>query len=421
MPSIICLHQDSAIQKHRSIITRIHDIGPGAIVAAAFIGPGTVTVCTLAGAGFGYALLWALVFATIATIVLQEMSARLGVVTGRGLGETLAQLLERSFWRRPIVLLVGVALYLGNAAYEAGNLSGAALGVAAIAGNSPMVSNLSVLAISMLAAFLLLGGSYRVIERVLLALVGIMALAFLATFVIVRPDLGAIRDGIVTPVIPDGALLTVIALIGTTVVPYNLFLHSTAATRKWSGAENLSAARADTVIAIGLGGLVAILIVSTAAASLFGLGLQANSAADMANQFQPLFGAYSKYLLGIGLFAAGLTSAITAPLATGYAMKEILRLGGSHESRHFRLIAISVIVIGAGFSLTGIRPIEIIIAAQIANGLLLPLIATILLYVLNQEKLLGRYANGPLANLLGSVVVLVASGLGIRSIILALG
>ncbi len=402
-------------------MARIRDIGPGALVTAAFIGPGTVTACTLAGADFGYTLLWALAFATIATIVLQEMAARLGVVTGRGLGETLAVLLENSLWRWPLVLLIGVALFAGNAAYEAGNLAGAALGVAAVAGDAPAVFTASVVTISIFAAALLLSGSYRAIERVLLALVAIMALAFVATFAIVRPDFGALLGGLFTPALPDGALLTVIALIGTTVVPYNLFLHSTAASRKWSGAENLSAARADTVIAIGLGGLIAILIVSTAAASLFASGLEATSAADMASQFQPLFGSYSAYLLGIGLFAAGLTSAITAPLATGYAMSEILKLGGGDGSRAFRAIAVSVIVIGAALSLTGIRPIEIIVAAQIANGLLLPLIAAFLLYALNQKQVLGRYVNGPLANVLSVGVLLVASGLGVRSIVFALG
>ena len=391
------------------------------MVTAAFIGPGTVTACTLAGASFGYALLWALVFATFATIVLQEMAARLGVVTQKGLGETLAELLQSSVWKWPLVILVGLALYLGNAAYQAGNLSGAALGVSAIAGEGTAAFSLSVIAIALLAAALLLAGSYRAIERVLLALVALMALAFVATFAIVGPDLLALGKGLVTPAIPEGALLTVIALIGTTVVPYNLFLHSTAVRNRWSGPQDLPAARADTVIAIGLGGLIALLIVSTAAASLFAAGIEAENAADMARQFEPLFGAGSKYLLGAGLFAAGLTSAITAPLATGYAMSEILRLGAGQDSRAFRLIALSVIAIGAGIALAGIRPVQIIVTAQFANGLLLPIIAGFLLWVVNRREVLGSHANGWLANLLGFGVVLVAAGLGLRLVLRAAG
>ena len=403
------------------MIARLRNVGPGALVTAAFIGPGTVTACTLAGANHGYTLLWALLFATVATIVLQEMAARLGVVTGKGLGQTIGEELARSVWKWPLVLLVGLALYLGNAAYEAGNLSGAALGIGAIFGETPGVQNASVVAIAVLAGALLLAGSYRLIERVLIALVLAMALAFVATFAVVRPDMAALVRGLFVPDIPDGALLTVIALIGTTVVPYNLFLHSTAASRKWKGAADLPAARADTAISIGLGGLVAILIASTAAASLFAKGLTVESAADMAGQLEPLFGAGAQYLLGLGLFAAGLTSAITAPLATGYAMSEILGLGSGQGSRAFRFIAGSVILIGAAGALSGIRPVEIILTAQFANGLLLPVIAAFLLWVLNRRAILGDHANGALANTLGIGVVLIAAALGLRSILAALG
>ena len=222
------------------------------------------------------------------------------------------------------------------------------------------------------------------------------------------------------PQIPADALLTVVALIGTTVVPYNLFLHASAVRNKWSSAADLPAVRADTAITIGLGGLIAILIASTAAASLFAAGLGAENAADMAAQFEPLFGSSSKYIFGIGLFAAGLTSAVTAPLATGYAMSEILALESGTKSRAFRIIAVSVIVIGAALALSGVRPVEIIVAAQFANGLLLPIVAAFLLYVMNRKEVLGRYANGWAANAAGGAVVLIAAGLGLRLIFNAL-
>ncbi|MEO0591046.1 MAG: Nramp family divalent metal transporter [Pseudomonadota bacterium] len=403
------------------MIARLKTIGPGAMVTAAFIGPGTVTACTLAGANFGYALLWALLFATLATIALQEMSARLGLVTRQGLGANLASLLAVSPLRWPLIGLVGVALYAGNSAYEAGNLSGAALGIEAIAGEGDGVFPLAVAAIAALAAGLLLAGSYQLIERVLLALVALMMLAFVATFAISGPDVAALAAGLFTPVIPDEALLTVIALIGTTIVPYNLFLHASAVARKSGALGDLAAVRADTAISIGIGGLIAILIASTAAASLFAAGIAVESAGDMARQFEPLFGTYSRYLLGLGLFAAGLTSAITAPLATAFAMTEVLRLESGPKSFGFRLIALSVIAIGAGLSLAGIRPVEVILAAQLANGLLLPILAAFLLYAMNQSALLGRYRNGWLANAAGAGVVLVAAGLGLRLVLRAIG
>ncbi len=403
------------------MLNKIRNIGPGAFVAAAFIGPGTVTACTVAGASYGYALLWALLFATLATIILQEMSARLGVVTQKGLGETLAELLHSSVWKWPLFLLIGVALYLGNAAYEAGNLSGAALGIQAVGGDDPALFKWSVGGISILAAALLLGGSYKQIEKVLIGLVLVMAAAFIATFIIVKPDMSAMGRGLFVPKIPDGSLLTVIALIGTTVVPYNLFLHASAVKARWANADDLGAARTDTFAAIGIGGLITILIVTTAAASMFTAGLEVSNASDMAKQFEPLFGSYARYLLGVGFLAAGLSSSITAPLATAYAVTEILKLGQSQKSTMFRLIMLSVIIVGAGLSLTGVKPVTIILSAQFANGLLLPIVACFLLFAMNQKALLGRYANGLWANLLGSLVVLITAGLGIRLILRSIG
>lgn len=401
------------------MIHRLRNLGPGALVTAAFIGPGTVTACTVAGANFGYALLWALVFATLATIALQEMSARLGLVTGKGLGANLSDLFASSWLRWPLIALVGVALYAGNAAYEAGNVSGAALGVEAILGPGHFVP--AVMAIVGLAGVLLLTGSYQLIERALLALVGLMTLAFALTFAITRPDIAALLAGLVKPSVPEGALLTVIALIGTTIVPYNLFFHASAVARKGGDVGDLAAVRADAAISIGLGGLIAILIASTSAASLFAAGIAVENAGDMARQFEPLFGPYSRYLLGVGLLAAGLTSAITAPLATAFAMTEVLRLSEDHKSAAFRLIALSVLAIGAALSLAGIRPVEVILAAQFANGLLLPVIAVFLLYAMNSSELLGRYVNGWLANGAGILVVLVAAGLGLRLVLRAIG
>jgi len=390
-------------------------------VVAAFIGPGTVTTCTLAGANYGFALLWAIVFATVATIVLQEMAARLGVVTQQGLGESLRHIFANSPARWPLFILITLALYMGNAAYEAGNVSGAALGLQAVFDSDASVFRWYVVGISVAAGFLLWQGTYRHIERILLALVALMALSFVTTFVIVRPDIAALSRGLVFPAIPGGALTTVVALIGTTVVPYNLFLHAAAAKEKWQGESDLADARTDTAISIGLGGIIAILIVSTAAASFFGSGLQISSAGDMASQFEPLFGRFSRYLLGLGFLAAGLSSAITAPLATAHVMTELLERKAGPSSRLFKVVGLSVIVVGAVLSLTGIKPLTIILSAQFANGLLLPIVAVFLLFAMNQRRLLGEHTNGPRANALGIGVVLVTAGLGIWSILRATG
>lgn len=398
----------------------LRQIGPGALVAAAFIGPGTVTVCTLAGASFGYALIWALAFATVATIAFQEMSGRLGAVAQKGLGEALRASLARSAFRWPLYALIVLALYVGNAAYEAGNLSGAALGAEAVLG-AAVSFRAWVLVVSALAGVALLRGTYRQLERLLIGLVVLMAIAFVGTFAVTRPDLAAMTRGFLVPNVPDGSLVTVLALIGTTVVPYNLFLHAAAAKAKWAGADDLTALRADAVVSIGLGGLVSIFIVSTAAASLFTQGLSASNAAEMAVQLEPLFGPVAKYLLGAGLLAAGFSSALTAPLATAYAVTELVGVTGPRRLQIFRAVAVSVLLVGSLFALSGVQPITIIVSAQFANGLLLPIVAAFLLHTMNDRRLLGEHVNGRAANALGGLIFLVSLGLGARLVLVAVG
>ena len=394
--------------------------GPGALVTAAFIGPGTVTACTLAGANFGYALLWALVFATFATVILQEMSARLGVVTGSGLGEALMAGAGNPAFKIAIAALVVVALALGNAAYQAGNLTGASLGGEAILGQAGPDRRVIVGVLTLVAGAFLLSGSYKLLERVLIGLVILMSLAFAGSVLITRPDLGAILKGLV-PQLPDGSLFTAIALIGTTIVPYNLFLHASATRERWAGSGDgaLDEARRDTQASVGLGGLISMFILVTAAASLFSSGLVIKSGADLALAIEPAFGQVARYLVGAGLLAAGLSSAITAPMAAAYAVSELLRQ--PPRGPMFRVVALVVLAIGAGIALAGFNPLSVILTAQVANGILLPAVAAFLLVAMNRKSLLGAHVNTTVQNGLGAGVLLVTIGLGARLILRAAG
>lgn len=398
------------------MLKKLRSIGPGALTAAAFIGPGTVTTATLAGAGFGYALTWALLFATIAAIILQEMALRLGVVARMGLGEAaLSAFSKTPALRWGAAGLIIAALFIGNAAYEGGNIAGAALGLdAALGGAAPRFVLCGTIALA--AGALLLFGGYRVIERVLIAMVALMSLCFLAAALIVRPDIAALAKGLFIPSLPDGALVIALGLIGTTIVPYNLFLHAAAARAKWSREEDLPVARFDAFFSIGAGGIVSILILTTAAASLFGSGLVVKSAADMARQLEPVFGEAAMWLMAAGLFAAGLTSAITAPLATGYAAAEIFRFRSDPKAPPFRAVALCVLAVGAAAAITGAQPVEIILFAQFANGLLLPIIAAFLLYAANRKSLMGAHANRLVGNILGGGVIIIAATLGVRAL-----
>ncbi|MFK8019807.1 MAG: Nramp family divalent metal transporter [Pseudomonadales bacterium] len=396
-------------------------LGPGALVAAAFIGPGTVTACTLAGANFGYALMWALLFATLATIVLQDMAARLGAGAQLGLGEAIVRASDGKPWKWPAAALIFTALAIGNSAYEAGNLAGGALGIAAIVGEGQLDHRIVVAVMAILAIALLAYGRYQVLEKVLVGLVLLMSAAFLLSATLVGVDFVALLGGL-KPQLPKDGVLTAVALIGTTIVPYNLFLHAAAARQRWpEGSTDTSTrireARVDTAVSIGLGGLVSIFIVATAAAGIFQAGLTVSSAADLAMVLEPGFGQNARYLLGTGLFAAGLTSALTAPMATAFVLNELRGAPSGSSTNGFRLIACLVVLIGAGLAMLGLKPLSLILIAQTANGLLLPIIAVFLLFVMNNKALLGSHANGLVSNIAGVLVIAVTLGLGLRAVL----
>lgn len=394
-------------------------IGPGTLIAAAFIGPGTITMCTIAGINFGFSLLWAMLLSIVITILLQEMAARLGIVSQKGLSALIREQLQHPILKQLIVGLILIAIVLGNAAYEAGNISGGRLGLEAIFGDASFSLgdfkiNIWSLFIGFIAFVLLYIGKYKLIEKVLIFLVIIMSISFVFTAFITKPTIFEILKGLFVPKITETNFLTILALIGTTVVPYNLFLHASLVKEKWKDKSDLHFAKKDTVISIFLGGLVSIAIIIAAA------GVDASTvsnAVDLAEALVPLYGAFAKYFLALGLFAAGITSAITAPLAAAYVVKGCLNLDGNLKSKNFRLVWIVVLLVGVLFSSTGLKPIEIIKFAQIANGILLPVIAIILLWMMNKKDVLGEFVNSKAQNIFGCIVVGFTLFLGIKGIL----
>ena len=393
-------------------MNKLNRFGPGILVTAAFVGPGTITTASSAGANFGFALIWALVFSIFATIILQEMSARLGLVTREGLAEAMRGTFQSQFFGGFSVLLVVAAVGFGNAAYEAGNIAGASLAIASVTNIS---SGTAAVAIGVLSALLLGSGHYKILERALIGLVLVMSTVFILAAIMVAPAIGDLLSALFRPTMPSGSSLTVIALIGTTVVPYNLFLHANAVREKWDSSvpldQALTQSRWDTGISIGLGGLITLAILATAATAFFRTGLEFNST-SMAVQLEPLLGSSAKYVFALGLFAGGLTSAITAPLAAAYAVCGAMGWPQGLRSPKFKLVWAAVLLSGTVFAAIGTKPITAILFAQVANGFLLPVVAIFLLVVMNRRQLLGEHCNGILANILGVIVILVTTLLG---------
>jgi NRAMP (natural resistance-associated macrophage protein)-like metal ion transporter len=385
--------------------------GPALLVTAAFIGPGTVTTATLAGGNFGYALVWALVFSVIATFVLQEMASRLGLVTGKGLAEAIRQQFSGIYRVLAIVLVVS-AIGIGNAAYQAGNLTGAALGLTNI---TKMPLPLWIWLLAGAASSLLAVGKYKLIEQALIALVMLMSVVFVITMFMAGPDISAFISGLVTFSAPSGSSLMIIALIGTTVVPYNLFLHASIVAKQLKQTDlhqSITDNRIDTGLSVGLGGLITLAILSCAATAFFASQTQVQ-ASNIASQLEPLLGQYANVFFACGLFAAGLTSAITAPLAAAYAVTGAFAWPSELSDKRFKAVWLIVMVAGVMFASLGIKPLVAILFAQATNGLLLPIIAVFLICTVNNRNLMGQHANGKLSNLVGAVIVIVVSGLGL--------
>ncbi len=392
--------------------------GPALLVTAAFIGPGTVLTASKAGAQYGYTLLWAIVFAVFTTIVFQEMAARLGIVSKGGLANAIRTTFRNPSTKWAAISLVLGAILFGNCAYQTGNIMGAATGLEIL---TPLPSTVWAIAIAVVALTVIMIGRLAVLQWFLASLVAIMGLVFTISAILCGPEIVSLIGGL-KPTIPDGSEWAIVGLIGTTVVPYNLFLHASAAANKYSAdgsvptgdeqhndnvlAGHVRHSLLDTILSITVGGIITASLMVTAAVTF--RDAEIGQVGDIAAQLRPSLGTWAESIFAIGLFAAGLTSSITAPIAAAYAAAGCFGWDARLQDWKLRTVAGIVVVVGLAFAIAfGSSPAETIIVAQIANGLLLPIVAIFLLYVLNRKELLGRFTNGWLANGLGIIVVIM--------------
>ena len=392
---------------------KIKAMGPGILVVGSFIGPGTVTSATSAGAGYGYALLWTVVFSVIAVVVMQEMAARLGIVTQNGLAEELVKdLSDRPPLKWFMVILVAAAITLGGFAYMGGDLTGTAIGLSAITG---IPSNIIAPIWGCCVLVLInIGDAVKSLEKLLSICVTIMAIVFVVTMIVVKPDLGELLTGVV-PTVPEGSMLTCVSLIGTTVVPYNMFIHATSARKTWHDPKELPLARFDTTISMIIGGIITGSIMVTAGTVM--RGMEVNSAIDMAVQLEPTLGDFSVPFLGLGLIAAGVSSAVITPLGVSYVLAGLFGWEMSKKDKRFFWTNIAVVVAGIIVAATGFNPIAIIMTAQAVNGVFLPIIVFTLVYVTSRQRVMGKYKNSMIRNVLGAGVFLISLIIGVNSVI----
>ena len=371
------------------------------VITAAFIGPGTLTTAAGAGARFSYDLLWTVVFATVACLVLQEGAARLSILSGKDLG-TLIRGQRGKVW---VVAryLTGISVIFGCVAYQSGNVAGAVSGMS-LAGLSdgPFLAG----GLSALVFALLFTGNYKAISRVLTAMVALMGTVFLVTAFLSDARLTTVLQGL-SPSLPTGSGLAVLGLIGTTIVPYNLFLGSGV-----GKGQGISDMRKGLAIMVLFGGAITGSVLIT--------GAMVQGAFDfpsLAAAMEAKIGGWSVWLLAAGLFAAGFTSCVTAPLAAGFIARSIF---GDPEKKNDRsYLAGWMIVVGAGaiVGMLGLRPIPLIILAQALNGLVLPLVAFIIVLFLNDRSMVGASGlNKMIINIITLMVLAIVTGIGLMNL-----
>lgn len=379
---------------------RISTIILWSVISAAFIGPGTVTTAVTAGSHFHLDLLWAVVFATLACIVLQEVSARITIASGLSLGQAVI----RKFGAQKgkgLNLFVGASVILGCAAYEAGNILGAVSGLnLVVEGDGRYYTAL----ITLIAAIILWSGRQQWISTLMTLLVGLMGIAFLVLALHGNFSVSEILIASVVPRFPAGSELIALGLVGTTIVPYNVFLGSGI-----SKGQTVPLMRVGLTVSVVVGGLITawILLAGT-------LVNDFTSFPTLAGEFQTKIGTVGAVALGVGLFAAGFSSAITSPYAASVIATTVF---GAEKASQVRWVWSCVLLTGFLFGISGVKPVPVILTVQALNGLILPLITVYLIYIVNDPLLIPKaQRHGPLYNLLLLIILGSVLLIGLTSI-----
>lgn len=390
-------------QRWRRLLLFLAVMGPGIITGNVDNDANGIATYSIAGAHFGYRLLWTLVVSTVALAIVQEMVARMGAVTGKGLADLI-----RERFRVRLTVFVMAVLVLANWANTIGDFAGVA-GAMEIFGVSRFVA---VPLAAVLVWLLVVRGSYRLVERVFLAAT-LIYVTYVISAVLARPPWGEVLRAVVTPSFEfDRPYLALfIGLVGTTIAPWMQFYQQAAVVDKGIGVEDYRYARIDTFLGVISLNVVAFFIVVACGATLFAHGVVINDARDAAVALAPLAGRYAADLFALGLLNAGLFSVAIIPLSTAYAVCEAFgwEAGLDRSPReapvfvglYTALIVASAVVI----LIPGIPLIPVMLLSQVANGMLLPFVLVFLILLTSDRRIMGAHQNSPAFSAISWVLV----------------
>jgi len=398
-------------RRRRGLLAFLAVMGPGLIAGVAGNDAGGITTYSVMGADTGLTLLWVFPVTTVILAVVQEMAARLGVVTGQGLSDLIRDRYGVR-WTAFAMLVLLVANVANTVAEFAG--ASAALGVFGV----PPLVTVPVVAVAIWALVLFAG--YRTVERVFLT-VTLVFVGYILSALLAHPDWGSVGRALVTPNLDltTATLLLLVSVVGTTITPYMQFYLQSAVAEKGIDEEELRLEQADAIGGAVWTNAIAIFIVVACAATLYLNGQHIESAADAAAALEPFAGNLATVLFAVGLFGASVLAATIMPVSTAFVLCEAFGFESGVGQRFrdapvFFSLYTLILVIGAAIVLVpGLNPIGIILASQYLQGLLLPIVLVFMLLLVNNKLLLGRHVNGPRLNVLAVACVGLVTALDV--------
>jgi NRAMP (natural resistance-associated macrophage protein)-like metal ion transporter len=398
-----------------SLLTFLAVVGPGIITSNVDNDAGGISTYSIAGAHFGYALLWSMIPILIILIIIQEMSARMGVVTGKGLSD----LIREKFGVRTTFYLFA-ALFVTNL----GNIMAEFSGVAASLEIFGISKYISVPIGAIFVWWLVVKGNYKTVERVFLGAC-VFYISYIISGFIAKPDW---NNALIAMVKPNfkfqiGYLAVLVGLVGTTIAPWMQFYLQASVVEKGIKVEEYKHSRLDVIVGSVVVMIVAFFIIVACASTLFKTGIRIESAKDAALALKPLAGKYCAALFAFGLLNASLFAASILPLSTAYSICEGLGFESGVDRRfrdapQFYSLYTALIVIGAGVVLIPRFPLlTVMVVSQVINGILLPFILIFMLSLINRKDLMGNYTNSKAFNIIAWIIVIVLSILNLFMLI----
>src|SRR6185503_8384116 len=405
------------VARRKRLLAYLAILGPGMITANAGNDAGGIATFASVGADFGYSLLWILIPITISLGLVQEMCARMGAVTGKG----LADLIRERFGVRWTAFIM-LALLIANAGVTVSEF----VGIAAATELFGIPRFLSVPLAAIAIWWLVVKGSYQRVERAFL-LMSLVFLGYIVSAFLSKPDWSGVAVGLVKPTfkLEQAFLFSFVAIVGTTISPYMQVFVQSSVVEKGVTTEDYAETKIDvwagTIFAI----LIVFFIVVSTAATLHKSGIQISTAADAARALSPLAGKYAEVLFGVGLFGASMLAAGVLPLATAYSISEALGFekGVSRsfkEAPIFLGVFTFLVAVGAAIAVIPNLPlIRVLLVTQVINGLLLPFVLFAVLKLVNDRELMGSHVNGPLYNVLAWATAIIVTILSLAFILIS--